>query len=509
MDNKLSEQELQKDSYYKENEDIIKFILNERFFKQFKKNSFIRKNGLDNNIIQGLSHSSTRVEIYITSLCNQKCTYCYLVKYEQLYPKELNKKQQILKNFKILLNYFIESDFNIGSMDLFSGEIWHSEFGLEILEILYNAIQSGLRVNEILIPSNCSFIRNTDQKYKIQEYLNKFRAINCNLMFSISIDGAPIENISRPLNSGGQKQDSFYEDLFIWAKENGFLFHPMVAASNVKYWIANYEWWLQKCFDYDLDIENAVMMLEVRNDDWTRESINDYFKFLDFGIEQYIVNRCNNNPSLFLDAVYKGILPGADNNFYISCYTPWLLTRSYNYPACTISNTLTIRLGDLAICPCHRTAYDKFLYGKFIVENDKIINIKGNNSYFPMRALLLNEKLCGLGCDTCYANTFCLRGCYGSQYEATKDPFTPIESVCKFFKGKYLHLALKYRNEFDLENYLNTFIHQPVTDTNEIYKILPGIVSLFSVLDTNNLKTDSDILNYLFKEEKVVNNKGD
>ena len=39
------------------------------------------------------------IELYITPECNQKCTYCYLQKHmEDLYPKEIRNKEQILKN---------------------------------------------------------------------------------------------------------------------------------------------------------------------------------------------------------------------------------------------------------------------------------------------------------------------------------------------------------------------------------------------------------------------------
>jgi len=38
-----------------------------------------------------------------------------------------------------------------------------------------------------------------------------------------------------------------------------------------------------------------------------------------------------------------------------------------------------VRLGDLAICPCHRQAYDEYLYGHFVVENNRITGIKANN----------------------------------------------------------------------------------------------------------------------------------
>jgi len=35
-----------------------------------------------------------------------------------------------------------------------------------------------------------------------------------------------------------------------------------------------------------------------------------------------------------------------------------------------------VRAGDLSIIPCHRTSYQKFIYGKYKTENNKIIGIE-------------------------------------------------------------------------------------------------------------------------------------
>ena len=77
------------------------------------------------------------LELYITSTCNQSCEYCYLCKYPDLYPAEYNKPELIKKNLKILLDYLIVNKCQIPILDLFSGEIWHNQYGWDILEIIY------------------------------------------------------------------------------------------------------------------------------------------------------------------------------------------------------------------------------------------------------------------------------------------------------------------------------------------------------------------------------------
>ena len=57
---------------------------------------------------------------------------------------------------------------------------------------------------------------------------------------------------------------------------------------------------------------------------------------------------------------------------------------------------------------------------------------------------MANNNYASFGCDSCVYRDYCLKGCFGSQYESTGDPFIPIPSVCKFFKAKYDFLVKKY-----------------------------------------------------------------
>ena len=128
----------------------------------------------------------------------------------------------------------------------------------------------------------------------------------------------------------------------------------------------------------------------------------------------------------------------------ISGYIPWCLPETDTFIGCTASTDLTVRMGDLAICPCHRTGYNKYLYGKFVVENDTIVDIEANNPQMACKVLMANFNLSSFGCDACTFNEYCLKGCYGAQYEAQGDPFIPVPEVCNFFKGKYSFLYNYY-----------------------------------------------------------------
>jgi radical SAM protein with 4Fe4S-binding SPASM domain len=95
-------------------------------------------------------------------------------------------------------------------------------------------------------------------------------------------------------------------------------------------------------------------------------------------------------------------------------YIPISLHDNKGYYGCTISTHLAVRLGDLAICPCHRTAYNKYLYGKF-TQNEKgeITGIQANNPQMAINILMLNNRYAILGCDSCIFNKICLGTCKG------------------------------------------------------------------------------------------------
>jgi sulfatase maturation enzyme AslB (radical SAM superfamily) len=102
------------------------------------------------------------LELFITPTCNQKCEYCYLQRHiNDLYPKENNNRETIIKNFKHVLDWCVEEDFNLPNLDLYSGEIWHTSFGLELLDIAFDYIANkGLRCNKVSIPTNATFLEN-------------------------------------------------------------------------------------------------------------------------------------------------------------------------------------------------------------------------------------------------------------------------------------------------------------------------------------------------------------
>ena len=435
----------EKKQFQKEQDQLLKTMLDLRYFNPWRNLSkYNNERAIKND---------TQLELFITADCNQNCEYCYLKRYDKLYPKEFRNSQIILKNLQILYDYILENQFQIPVIDFFSGEIWHSQFGHDILDITLEYIKKGMSIGYIMITSNCFFINQDESLQTIQSYINQFRSIDCPLIFSISVDGKVIDDLSRPRVINTPYTDDFYDKLFAFAKVNDFYFHPMVAASTVHYWIDNYEWWKQMIHYYGMP-DRVLMTLEVRNDGWTDENIQDYCNFMKYLMDEFMNDYCHGDAKLFGNAVVAA--RQKDEDPHLSGYIPWCIGPVDTYHGCTISQELVVRVGDLAICPCHRTAYEEYLYGKFVVENNKIVDIKAINPEMAVKVIMSNLLTSDPVCSQCEIKEICLHGCLGSQLETMKDPFFPIPNICKFFKTKYKFI-LKYYKDHGIIDYLKTY----------------------------------------------------
>lgn len=420
--------------FQKEQDQLLKTILNYRFFNPWKN---LTKYADTNKSLR----QDSILELYVTSTCNQTCEYCYLQKHPELYPKECNNPDTILHNLNIFLKYCLAENYCFPELSIFSGDIWTSEFGWSVLETIYQYVEKGLQIGRIMMPSNCSFVNNDLSLQKMQKIINKFNNIGCRFIISVSVDGKIIDESGRPRNDpANQYTDEFYAKLGAFAANNHFLFHPMISAQNVKYWKENYRWWEQYLNEYGFTNDD-IMTLEVRDGNWTNENIKDYCDFLVFSLDRELNIKCNGDPKEFCkfltgQPTYELTLPG---------YAPWLLHQPISYPGCSIADHLTVRLGDLAICPCHRTAYKQYLYGYFVVENDLIVDIKAVNPVIATHILMSNILYSTPLCDVCPIKSSCLKGCYGAQLEYGKDLLIPLSNVCKFFKNKEFTILKYYR----------------------------------------------------------------
>lgn len=294
------------------------------------------------------------------------------------------------------------------------------------------------------------------------------KELNCRFAVSASVDGLILDKEFRSFKdeSLNSKRDKvFYEKVINFIKKYPGGFHPMVSAKSAKYWKENLKWWMDILGDY-----NRIMTLEVRNDDWENKDIQEYLDFLNFKID-------NNIEFLGRDIFINDIL--LNKNPKYNCYYPERLSfKNLKTPSCTISKLLCIRLGDLAIAPCHRLSYDEYLYGHFLVENNKIIGIKSKNVVLANKILLGNFKHT-VECGTCPFADMCVKGCLGAQYEINQDPFITCKSVCELYKAKICFLIYKYEklNILSELSIPNTLIND-IKNTKEYQAWKPFITNL-------------------------------
>lgn len=475
VDNKIN-----KDEFQKEQDQLLYTLLDLRFFQPWR-------GVIDNNIEVSIQEDS-HLELYITNTCNQHCSYCYLTKYPNLYPSNCNNEETIIKNLKILCEYIIANNFHIRQLDLFSGEIWHLPFGIKILSTILEYIKKGLIFKQILIPSNCSFVMDDVQYQKIQNLINEYMQNGVVLNFSISIDGKIVDNLERQRNDNTLYTDEFYDKIFTFAKMNNYYFHPMLAAKTAKYWIENYKWWIKQFDYYEMNVQ-TMMILEVRNNDWEDEDLKAYCDVLRFMADHFLKINCNGNINIMARLIgcirADDDLPPLDYNYY-----PWSIPLNNDVFGCTVNDHLTIRLGDLAICPCHRTAYDKYIYGYFNVEDNMITGIRANNPYVAIKILMGSTQSAYPTCNQCPYNLTCMKGCLGAQIETQSDPFFPIKNVCHFYDTKITFL-IKYYREKGIIDYLKTINQcEYYTDLVKYLLFLDRVVYEREQLEANNQEDD-------------------
>ena len=449
-------------TFEQENDELLTYILENRFFKVWRD----KESELWN---------ASNLELFITSTCNLKCEYCYLNRFEdKLYPKDSRKPEDILNNLKILFDWFIKEKFYFRNIDLFSGEIWHTDFGFQVFDIIVEALERGVGIGSIMIPTNCSFLIEDKTMHKMQHYINLFATFGTRLIISCSVEGKILEGDTRSFKDEMQndtRDDYFYDKLFAFCKRNEYVFHPMVAAANVDKWIDNLKWYQEQLQEIDYYDLSKLMMLEVRNDDWDEYSIKHLLKYYEYEIEKHLKLVGNDIKRLADDLIGRGDTSNHDG------YSNYSITLADTQAPCTIPTTLTVRVGDLAIPPCHRLAYDKFLYGRFKVENNQIVGITANNPQMAVRILASNNKLTHHKCDACKYKDICIGGCFGSQYENSDDPFMPAETVCDMFKAKYNYLIDKY-TELGVFDYW-----KKIPEYDPYYRIAQEILDVVEVIN--------------------------
>lgn len=416
------------------------------------------------NFLTTKERTAKSVEFIISSVCNQSCEYCYLYKHgSKMYPPESNNAQNIVKNFKILLEWLDENNFTYENYDIFSGEFFALNFWEDILQIIYdsNKERHNTTYKVVGIPTNASFLLDEEKTEKIEKWMKKLPEVNVDLYLSLSVDGPKdLEFLERPLKNSTIKQNDFYKRFFDFRKKHHLSSHPMVTKNFVKNYKKYYDWWIDTTIEEGImgmnqegkEIYNIPMLLEVRDaEQWDEESLKNLEACYNYIADKDFESLHHKNLDDFAyhffdfysDEDYKEM---RGDYTHVQPYIIGFPYLQFKMP-CSIQGGAVFRVGDLAYVPCHRTCYPNHIYGKFIVENDKIVGMKAEHPALAFKVKNLNPNRSMLKCSDCPINFFCLKGCLGSQYEHTGEMFCPEDEVCEMFRVKYrtIHqIALRY-----------------------------------------------------------------
>lgn len=392
------------------------------------------------------------LELIISSQCDQNCAYCYLQQHgkEMNYPRA-NKKEDILNNLVLLLNYLEKENYQFEVYDIFSGEFFRLPYWEDVFSIIYNHQLKTKKKRFIDIPTNFSFCADSVIYDKVEKWIKIFRDIDCQLHLSCSIDGPEkTESIARP-NYIAIKDEEFYDKVFSLAAKYSFAFHPMISKHFLQNYKENYDWFINNILKYNVRFTdtngnvtiNPPMMLEVRDPgQWDEETLKLYKEFLNYVADKDLEILFDGDKKKM---AYKMFDDSTD--VYVKCTDvarsqPYIISYPYligNVMSCSIQQNLAVRVGDLTMAPCHRLYYSEFEYGKFVTNEDKseIIGVEGKNPTLAFKVKTFNPIRSNLKCGGCDLKAFCLQGCFGSQYEHTHEIFANQDEICRMFEVKY------------------------------------------------------------------------
>lgn len=381
------------------------------------------------------------IELFIRGVCPSNCKYCYLIKHsKELYPLDCQDEKTILTNLRSFCEWYIEKKFKTNIV-FFTGEIVKSGLLFKILDIFleyFSDKTQPYRPRDIICPENCDFINDAALTEKMQQYIDKFKEIDIQFALSLSVDGKMMD-----VNRDKEHSDEYYKRLSDFADRNFFGFHPMVSAFNIGKWKENFDWWT-KSGEIAKAQGNYLMMLEVRDNNWTDEAVNQYLDFLNYVIDEEY-KKYGDDKLAFATRVFKhrNILSYYDNIGFGATYGGG---SDYDISglSCSVQKNLCIRLGDMAIVPCHRTSYEQFVTGFFKRdENNKIIGYECKNLEALIAVYNWNKDSSPWCCD-CDVKYWCPGPCLGSDFESSGDMFKPPETVCKLFHARSAFLLMKY-----------------------------------------------------------------
>lgn len=421
--------------YQTENDELMDAFLQRTFYNSWK-----------NPEIERLLNFRT-VEFMLNYRCNLSCKYCYVNRYgEQLYPSHsYADEDKLLKNLEMYLDWMVKNEYQ-PNMELFSGEALVQRVGHKALHMIFDKMGNRGLKTRITVPTNFTFILSDTLTEKVEELIGKSRDVGVPMGLSASFDGKYCES-NRPFlhDVASSKQDDrtiwhweykgipdrrddeYYDKCFAFAKKWAFGFHPMVYSENIEHWQKNFLWFQDKFMEFDIPFWN-LYLLEVRNPEWSVKQCNHLRDFMKFLVKWSWEGPARKNIDKYFQFVFEmrgfNILSGP-------------LSQTGRGMGCSFQSGLYLRVGDLALVPCHRTSYEQNTLARYTVDNGKISGLKAINPELMIGGIQANAE-CWPYCEQCLLRDMCSKGCQGAQLETTGDLYTPFPTMCRMEHAKMI-----------------------------------------------------------------------
>ncbi len=420
------------------------------------------------------------LEMMVSPVCNTACTYCYMKNYaDSLYPCFYDKNS-LLNNCKKIMTWLKKENFYPSSIEIFSGEFFNLPFWKDYLQIIYDSLEKmeeGKKV-PIVIPTNGTFFDSEKKTQEIQDYFDRVYKKGFIIVLSLSVDGYYLDNDTRPFRDKRRYTEDFYDRMFRFGARNLIKYHPMIGAKGIERWVDNFDWYVENIQKYykipKKEALEKLYLLEVRNPDWSTKELKDFKVFLNH----------------IIDVLFEGCTsPEEKFNLLLSntlnILAPLVVTIGRGLP-CSFQQCLDLRVGDLALVQCHRTAYSELLGGYFKISDkgELDLDVRNANSYIFSNSFNFKHLA---KCIDCPISSLCNGPCLGCNYEVNRDLYTVVPTVCDLEYTKALTLVERAYQEGFLDSILE--IHSNSTSSDSVLK-KNQLLHLKKYLEIKNTKGD-------------------
>ena len=407
------------------------------------------------------------LEIFLIGACKANCEYCYLKKHvKELYPLALHNQEKILSNFSLIIDWYIENEFTC-PIDIFSAEWITTPLANKIFDILYEKFSNVEKTKlpkDIRIADNMQFLKDEKATADLETNIDRLKSIGIDFLISASVDGKFCD-FGRT-----EVEDDFYNKLNLFLEKHKYYVHPMISSNNVKFWIQNFKWWKE---NFSPRIWDRIMSLEVRDNTWTDESIQQLIQYCDFLADEKFkyFNYDKKTMLKFVLSLPTPVYGDTEDTPPVSYNVIGLpsVDTCYNNDTtcCSIGNVLVIRAADLVVNPCHRTYYEELKLGEYEIINGKIGDFIPTNP--ALLALYTNiKRSCFPHCENCKFQGICVGHCHGASYEEYRNLLVPQYEVCKMYRAKLTFLIYKY-NILGIWDELDNLTDQEISPMRKTY----------------------------------------